>query len=90
MITRKKYKKTNQTDKIQKYQAIQQNLKSFLHNKYHYSKNKKSYNKILGLYNSIDFLIKDIEATDEEFEKIILGLEKFVNSICIVELNNYK
>ena len=69
---------------------IQQNLKSFLHNKYHYSINKKSYNKILGLYNSIDFLIKDIEATDDEFEKIILGLEKFVNSICIVELNNYK
>jgi hypothetical protein len=61
-----------------------------LHNKYHYSKDKKAYNKILGLYNFIDFLIKDIEATDEEFEKILLGLEKFVNSVCMVELNNHK
>ncbi len=69
---------------------IMVNLKSFLYNKYHYSKNKKSYNKILGMYNSIDFLIKDFEATDDDFQKIILGLEKFVNSVCLSELNNEK
>ena len=69
---------------------IQQNLKSFLHNRYHYSKNKKSYNKILGLYNSIDFLMNDLEATDKDFEKILFGLDRFVNAICLVEVTTFK
>ena len=66
------------------------NLKSFLHNAYHYKKDKKKYNKILALYNSIDFLMKDFEATENDFEKILLGLEKFINNICLAELNNDK
>jgi len=61
-----------------------------LHNKYHYSEDKKSYNRILALHNSINFLIKDFEATDADFTNIILGLEKFINAICVAELHNYK
>lgn len=67
-----------------------ENLKAFLNNEYHYSKNKKAYNRVLSLYNSIDFLMKDFKTSDKEFENILLGLEKFVNSICVAELNNFK
>ncbi len=66
------------------------NLKAFLNNEYHYSVDKKSYNRILNLHNSIDFLMKDYKTTDEYFNKILLGLEKFVNVICLSELNIYK
>lgn len=67
-----------------------ENLKAFLNNEYHYSKNKKAYNSILSLYNAIDFLIKDFKTSEKEFENILLGLEKFINSICLAELNNFK
>lgn len=53
----------------------------------YYTKDKKAYNKILALHNSIDFLMNDFEATDDEFDEILLGLESFINYICIAENN---
>ena len=61
-----------------------------MNNRYHYSINKKAYNRIIALHNNIDFIINDFKTTDDNFEKILLGLEKFINSLCLAELKNSK
>ena len=67
---------------------IQKNLKAFLNNRYSYKTCKKSYNRIIALHNNIDFLMQDFKTTDENFANILLGLEKFINSLCLAELKN--
>ena len=61
-----------------------------MNNRYSYKIDKKSYNRIIALHNNIDFLMKDFKTTDENFDKILLGLEQFINSLCLAELKNSK